>query len=110
METELRQSLKIPYSRLDDINAVLLDPDMCVVNDFLAVVAKYGTPAEINAKAQAARQLPNLLERVGATHPGYLIDLEWLQEQRDQKAFISVADYRRKILGPGADQMNFKDE
>ena len=36
--------------RLDDLNAVLLNPDTRVVNDFLAVVAKYGSPAEINAK------------------------------------------------------------
>ncbi len=50
----LRQLLKIPYDRLDDINAVLLDPDMQVINDFLAVVEKYGTPEEINRKAEQA--------------------------------------------------------
>jgi hypothetical protein len=44
MEEKLRKLLKIPYNRLDDINAVLLDPDMQVVNDFLDVVGKYGTP------------------------------------------------------------------
>ncbi len=31
-------------------------------------------------------------------------------EQRDKGAFISVADYRRKILGDKADKMKFKDE
>jgi len=110
MNDELRQSLKIPYSRLDDINAVLLDQDTRVISDFLAVVAKYGTPAEINAKAQEARQLPRLLERVSATRPEYLADLEWLQEQRQRGAFISVADYRRKVLGARAAEMRFKDE
>jgi len=110
MNDELRQSLKIPYSRLDDINAVLLDQDTRVISDFLAVVAKYGTPAEINAKAQEARQLPRLLERVAATRPEYLADLEWLQEQRQRGAFISVADYRRKVLGARAAEMRFKDE
>ena len=29
----------------------------------------------------------------------YLADLEWLAEQRDAGAFITVADYRRKVLG-----------
>jgi hypothetical protein len=106
----LRQLLKIPYSRLDDINAVLLNPDMLVINDFLAVVAKYGSPEEINAKAEQASQLPNLLRRVEATRPSYLEDLHWLEEQRDQGVFITIADYRRKVLGAKADDIQFKDD
>ena len=107
MDERFRQMLKIPYSRLDDINAVLLDPDTRGVNDFLAVVEKYGTPEEINRKAEEARQLPTLLERVKATKPEYLDDLRWLEEQRDRGAFISVPEYRRKVLGEKADQMVF---
>lgn len=110
MDSEFRQALKIPYSRLDDINAVLLDPDTRVVNDFLAVVAKYGTPQEINAKAKEAGQLSRLLERVATTNKGYMLDLEWLQEQAERGAFVSIADYRRSILGARADGMSFKDE
>ena len=53
--------LKIPYSRLDDINAVLLDPDTAGCERFSRSRAKYGTPEEINRKARAARQLPALL-------------------------------------------------
>ena len=53
---ELRARLRIPQARLDDINALLLDPDLRVVNDLLDVVAKYGTPEEINAQGrQGAR-------------------------------------------------------
>src|SRR5512143_896265 len=99
MSDDLRELLKIPYSRLDDINAVLLNPDTRVVNDMLAVVAKFGTPEEINRRAAEARQLPRLLERVKAARPEYLTDLQWLQEQRDNGAFISIADYRRQVLG-----------
>jgi hypothetical protein len=110
MTDELRQLLKIPNQRLDDINALLMNPDSQVVNDVLAVVAKYGTPAEINARAEAARQLPNLLAKVAESKPEYLKDLQWLQEQRDRKAFISVADYRRKVLGAKADSTIFKDD
>ena len=50
----IRERLQIAPERLEAINAVLLDPDMQVVNDFLDVVAKYGTPEEINAKAAEA--------------------------------------------------------
>jgi hypothetical protein len=110
MNDNLRQRLKIPAERLDSLNAVLLDPDMRVINDFLDVVAKYGSPEEINRRAEAARQLPVLLNRVRETHPEYLADLEWLAGQRDQGAFISVADYRRKVLGERAATTKFKDE
>ena len=110
MEPDLRQLLKIPYSRLDDINTILLDPDTRVVNDFLAVVAKYGTPEEINSKAEAACQLPALLKKVEATKPEFLEDLRWLEKQRDRGAFIGIADYRRKVLGSRADSTKFKDE
>jgi hypothetical protein len=110
MNERTRQLLKIDTSRLDDINAILLNPGMRVVNDFLEVVARYGTPEEINRKAAEARQLPNLLRRVGQTRPEYLRDLEWLTEQRDRKAFIRVADYRRKVLGKRAEQMAFADD
>ncbi|MBM3144485.1 MAG: hypothetical protein FJ010_05840 [Chloroflexi bacterium] len=108
--TDLRKRLQIPAVRLDEINAVLLDPEMRVMNDFLEVVAKYGTPEEINAKANQARKLDNLLAKVKATKPEFIADLEWLSEQRDVGAFISVADYRRKVLGDKVDKMTFADD
>jgi len=107
---DLRQRLKIPAARLDALNAILLDPDTQIISDLLAVVAKYGTPEDINRRARAASQLPALLARVRATRPEYLADLQWLEQQRDRGAFISVADYRRQVLGPRADTLTFKDE
>lgn len=107
---DLRQRLAIPPARLEALNALLLAPDVRVMDDFLAVVARYGTPEEINRKAAEARRLSNLLARVKAARPEYLADLEWLQQQRDAGAFISVADYRRKVLGPAADSMTFQDD
>jgi len=102
--------LKIPYSRLDDINDLFVNPDMRVVNDFLAVLEKYGTPEEINRKAEQARQLPVLLDKVKNIKPEYLDDLHWLEAQRDQNAFISIPEYRRKVLGEAADEMGFKND
>jgi hypothetical protein len=110
MEENLRRLLEIPQARLDEINKVLLNPDMRVINDFLEVVAKYGSPEEINRKAQQARMLPTLLKRIETIKPEYLKDLEWLENQRDNSVFISIADYRRKVLGEKADQMEFKDD
>lgn len=110
MDENLRDLLRIPTSRLEDINAVLLDPNMIVINDFLEVVAKFGTPEEINRKASQAREMSALLQRVEDTHPEYLTDLDWLIEQRDAGAFISISDYRRKVLGEKSEDMLFKDD
>ena len=108
--TDLRSRLAIPGDRLDELNAFLVDPDARIVNDLLAVVARYGTPDEINRKAREAGRLPALLERVRAARPDYLADLEWLAEQRDRGAFVSVADFRRGVLGDAADTMVFRDD
>ena len=108
--TDLRDRLAIPASRLDELNAFLLDPDARIVNDLLAVVARYGTPDEINRKAGEAGALPALLDRVRATRPDYLDDLAWLEDQRDRGAFVSVADFRRGVLGDRADTMTFRDD
>ncbi|HEY5159052.1 MAG TPA: hypothetical protein VII93_13915, partial [Anaerolineales bacterium] len=104
----LLQKLSIPAARLDEINSALFKPDMRVISDFLDVVEKYGTPEEINHKAEAARQLPALLEQVKTVRPEYLKDLEWLRDQRDRGAFISLPEYRRKVLGVGADGLIFR--
>jgi len=102
MESELRNRLRISENCLQEINDLLLDPNTQVINDFLAVVEKHGSVDEINRKAEEARKLPNLLARLQEIDSPYLSDLEWLAEQRDQGAFISVADYRRKVLGDTA--------
>lgn len=108
--TDLRSRLTINPDRLEAINNILLNPDMDVINDFLAVVEKYGTPEEINAKADQARDLDNLLAIVEKTKPEYLEDLKWLQEKKESGAFISVQEYHKKVLGDSADKTKFKDE
>jgi hypothetical protein len=105
-----RLRLAIPDDRLADLNALLLDPRTRVVNDLLEVVARYGTPEEINRKATRAGTLPALLDRVRATRPEYLQDLEWLAAQRDRAAFVPIAEFRRGVLGDRADSMTFRDD
>ncbi|MBI5291245.1 MAG: hypothetical protein HY872_05135 [Chloroflexi bacterium] len=106
----LQNRLNIPEANLADINVLLLDPDSRVMQAFLDVVRKYGTPEEINCKAERARQLPALLSRLEEIKSPYLKDLYWLIEQRDLGVFIPLADYRRKVLGPRADTMTFADD
>jgi hypothetical protein len=108
--TDLRARLAIDAERLAELNAFLADPDSRVVNDLLQVVARYGGPDEINRRAHEAVELPALLERVRSVRPDYLPELDWLTEQRDRGAFVSVADYRRAVLGDCADTMTFRDD
>jgi hypothetical protein len=110
MASDLRNRLRISPDRLSEINALFLDPDARIVDDFLAVVEKHGTVEEINRKAEQARSLPTLMARLQEIHSPYLADLHWLAEQRDRGAFIPVADFRRKVLGDRADSMRFADD
>ena len=110
MDEKIRQMLSIDASRLETLNSILLDSDMTVINDFLAVVDKYGTPEEINRKAEEASKLGNLLKKVELVKPEYLEDLRWLEKQRDESSFISVTDYRKKVLGEKSTTTDFKDD
>lgn len=97
--TDLRQRFKISPARLDEINAFLLDPANPLINRLLEIVEKYGGPDEINRKARQAGKLENLMERLKAKKSPYVADLQWLSAQRDAGVFISLQDYRKKILG-----------
>ena len=108
--TDLQQRLEIPKAYLDSVNQILLDPNSEVMQKFLAVVAKYGTPEEINRKHRQSRRLENLLDLVAKKSPTAVDDLKWLMEQRDKGAFISEEGYRIQVLGDKAYDMQFKDE
>lgn len=107
---DLRKLLKISPDKLKSFNTVLLDPNSQVMKDFMAVVAKYGTPQEINRKHKRARKMENLLRIVQERNPDAIKDLRWLIEQRDNNAFIRIKEYRRKVLGSAADTIKFKDK
>jgi hypothetical protein len=102
----MRERLQLDAAVLDSINDFLLDPQNPLVNDLLAVIAEFGTPEQINARAREARRLTKLMTRLRAMDSPYFGDLEWLIEQRDRRAFISVADYRRQVLGERAGIVN----
>jgi hypothetical protein len=101
--------LEIPIARLQEINALLLDPGNRAIRSFLDVVAHYGTPEEINRKAAEARELDSLLARLRGIDSPYVADLEWLIAQREAGVFVSEADYRRAVLGARAGEVAFDE-
>ena len=96
---DLRQRLLISPEHVGEVNAMILDPKSEVVNAFLDVVRKHGGPEAINRKANEARQLPRLLERLRSSGSPYLADVEWLTRERDRGAFVTMAEFRQRVLG-----------
>ncbi|MFA0889050.1 MAG: hypothetical protein ACC613_08150 [Synergistales bacterium] len=94
----MREKLKIDPEVIDEINRYLLDPENPLVNGILGVIGKYGTPEQINARAEEARKLPNLVGSLKRTGSPYVKDLEWLEEARDKGAFVGITEFRKKVL------------
>ena len=105
----LRRKLQISDKNLLAINNFLLDENNPLINDLMQVVDKYGGINEINRKAEIAGNLDTLLQRLQTKKAAYIKDLDWLTEQRDQDAFISVDDYRRKVLGDKVNDFQFDE-
>ena len=95
----LRELLKISEDRLNEVNDLLTDPANETVGQILAIVDKYGGPQEINRKAAEACKFENLMTRLKEIESPYVVEVEWLAEQRDKQAFVSMADYYDRILG-----------
>jgi hypothetical protein len=107
--TNLREKLKINEDNLREINRFLQRKDNHLVNGLLEVVDKYGGVDEINRKAEESCELDHLLGRLLKKKSAFVKNLEWLMKQRDNEAFISIPDYRRKILGKKSDSMKFDE-
>jgi len=105
----VRERLKIKEENLKEINDFLLRKDNPLINGLLEIVEKYGGVDEINRKAKEARKLENLMSQLKKKNSPYVKDLEWLIKQRDKEAFISIPDYRRKILGKKAESQKFDE-
>ncbi len=107
---DLREKLKIPDKAIKSINEFILDGKNPLINELMELIEKYGGVEEINRKAEEAGKLDNLMQRLEKKQPSYVKDLEWLIKQRDDHKFISVADYRRKILGDKVEHMKFNED
>jgi hypothetical protein len=105
----LKERLRIREENLKEINAFLLRKDNPIIDGLLEIVEKYGGVEAINRKAKESRKLENLMKRLEKKKSPFVKDLDWLARQRDKDAFISIPDYRRKVLGKKADSMKFDE-
>ncbi len=97
-----RQKLKITLDSPNQINDFLTRKDNPLVNGLFEVIDKYGGVEEINRKASESGKLESLMNRLRKDKSIFVSDLEWLTAQRDGDKFVSISDFRRRILGSGA--------
>ena len=109
MKDDIRKKLAISHENLESIQKFLLDENNPFINDLLDIIDKYGGVNEINKKYEESRTLEYLYKKLESVQPSYIDDLEWLIKQRDIEAFISVSEYKRKILGNAVDRMTFDE-
>jgi hypothetical protein len=107
---DLRERLGVSPGDLSVVNDFLTSPDNPLVSSLLELVDRYGGVDEINRRADESGSLENRLARLSEEGSPYLPDLDWLSEQRDGGAFVTLSDYRRSILGPDADSTDFDEE
>lgn len=103
----LRERFIISENNLKEINHFLLEKDNPLTNGLLEIIEKYGGISVINSRAKESHKPENLMKRLERRKSPFVKDLEWLGTQRDSEAFISISDYREKVLGKKADSLQF---
>lgn len=101
--TNLKEMLKIETKDLDIVNQLITNPDNKLTKELCDLIEKFGGAAAINEKAKLARNPETLMQRLKDINSPYVADIEWLMEQRDKKAFVSMDDYCKNILGSDAE-------
>lgn len=91
--SDLRSMLEIGRDKLASINDFLLAPDNALTNRLLELVESLGGPGEINRRAAENSSPESLMARLKEMDSPYVADLEWLAEQREKGAFVSLAEY-----------------
>ena len=100
-----KMKLSFQQDVLTKINSFFEKENNPVIDDFLAVIKKYGGVDRINQQARESGLLETRLKRLVEINSPYLKDLEWLQ---DQGSFTTMEDYKNKILGD--QQVEFKND
>jgi hypothetical protein len=107
--SNLRKKLRIHGENLTEINEFLLTKDNPLVDGLLEIVEKHGGVNEINRKAKQNRKPEVLMGRLEKNKSLFVKDIEWLVKQKDKEAFISIPEYKKKILGKKVGSMKFDE-
>ena len=100
----MRQKLRIRPEDIAAASDFLASPDNRLMDGLFDVIDKYGGVDTINRDADAAGRLETRLARLRDERSPFLSGLDWLVEQRDAGAFVTLLEYRRSVLGSAADK------
>ena len=93
----MKGKLTIDSNVLDEVNKFLTKKSNPVIDEIIKIVEKYGGPKKINDLAQKNGKIGILMEKLQHKKSEYVDQLNWLIEQRDEKKFISMDEYKNKI-------------
>lgn len=103
-----KKKLSLQPEILAQINDFIEKENNPVIDNFLAVIEKYGGVDQINQQARESASLDLRLKKLAQMNSPYLKELEWLQEQKEHKSFIKMEDYVNKVLN--GRQVDFKQD
>jgi len=95
---ELRERLRISPEDVVAVNEFLCGEHSPIVDGLLDLVDGFGGVDAVNRAADEADDLDNRLARLEAERSPWLDDLDWLREQRDAGAFITLDEYQHETL------------
>ena len=99
----MREQLRIRPEDIAAASDFLASPDNRLMDGLFDLIDKYGGVDVINRDADEAGRLATRLERLRDERSPFLSRLDWLAEQRDSGAFVTLPEYRRSVLGAAAD-------
>jgi hypothetical protein len=105
-----KKGFTIPLSRLEEVNKLLALKENPLIEKLNGIVDKFGGVDAIRAKHAESARLENKLRRIEESGSAHLSDLKWLMEQREKNAFISMEDYRRKVLKDNYGKVSFNND
>ena len=109
MRQQLRGRLRITAEDLEAVNEVLCGEQNRLMDGLLDLVDEFGGVDGINRAADEAGDLGNRLARLKDERSPWLTGLDWLREQRDAGAFVTLDAYRRAARGAGGAPQRFNE-
>jgi hypothetical protein len=105
----LRDRLRITTEDVEAVNEALCGEQSRLMDSLLDLVDEFGGVDAINRAADEAGDLGNRLARLEDERSPWLAGLDWLREQRDAGAFVTLEEYRRAALGAGGAARRFDE-
>jgi hypothetical protein len=105
----LRDRLRITTEDVEAVNEALCGEQSRLMDSLLDLVDDFGGVDAINRAADEAGDLDNRLARLEDERSPWLSGLDWLREQRDAGAFVTLEEYRHAALGAGGAARRFDE-